>query len=507
MPKDKSSITTVLLKKSTVVTIFTLLAVPFGYGIKMIHSRILSPEMFGLLYAIIAFISIFKPYQDLGFNFSLSYFVPPLNKRKDLNQIGQLFSHALVATFLISVVVAILLLVNAEWLANNYFKVAGSQILISIFCLFILSSSITTTFKNLFIGLEKETYYSSAQIIQLATTFILSAIAFLMGITNIVTYALIWVGGSLFVVFHYLFFVLSFHKTLLVRWHRDWKIFKKLSKFSFPYLSNQVIYFAINQTGLIFLTLFTNVTNVGVYSVILPIITIPSMFLSPLQNIFFPLIPQFMENEREKLRTLIENIFRILPFLTLYFNFFILLFPKYTIGIFFSNQWISAGATPLVVMSIGYIFSNVAGYLTKILDGMGLIAERMKMLAVIAVANLVIGAILIYFFEVTGLVLAESLVFILTVVLMAKLIKSRIEFALPWKFYIKYVTFLITIFILVKTLDITVNTWPVYIVFGIAYTLITVVFALTQEAFEPHQLKLLQNQVNKVSNFIRFKRI
>lgn len=505
MVAEEASLTKRLIKKGSIVTFYTVLTAPVGYIIKILYSRTLTVEEFGLLYAVIAFIGIFKAYQDLGFSFSLSYYTSRYTREHSDKQsvlVSQLLSHSLLSTFLFSLLLAVLVFFSADWLAAEYFKVTGAGSVVKASSLLLVATGISMILKNLFIGLQKEAYFSSAEFVRLFSIVLFSGLLYFSHADSVFNYTVVWSVSLLVVALHYIRLLYRHHKNLLFPFSFDWTMYKKLFVFTPAYMSNQVIYFAINQTGLIFLTLFVGVTDVGVYSVIIPIVSIPSMFLNPLQNVLFPIVTKLAINDKKKLTEVIEQVVRVLPFFTLYFNFFILLFPKYIIGLLFSNQWISAGALPLVIMAIGYVFNSLAGYFTRIIDGMGLIRERMKMLAVIAVINLAVGWALIFAYGVTGLVITQTITSLATIILFGLLIRSRVVFEIPWMLFTKYLLFLLAIYIGVETSGLVVNTWSRYLLAGVLYTTLTALFALHQQVLAKSHTRIIHHEISKLKSRI-----
>ena len=73
-----------LTKSSITVVLLALIGAPLGYGIRMILSRTLEPEMFGLMYAVIALFALLSEYNDLGFGYSVSYLIPKFLKKMEL---------------------------------------------------------------------------------------------------------------------------------------------------------------------------------------------------------------------------------------------------------------------------------------------------------------------------------------------------------------------------------------------------------------------------------------
>ncbi|PIY79920.1 MAG: hypothetical protein COY81_00315 [Candidatus Pacebacteria bacterium CG_4_10_14_0_8_um_filter_43_12] len=505
MSKSDST-TSIILKKSLTVSFFIALSAPLGYVMRLIYSRTLSVELFGLFYALIGFIDLWVPFQDWGTGFSVSYYAPKLQRSKNYQTIWLMFVYSLSLRLVASTTLALIIIWNSNWLANHYFKVAYAENLLYIFSLYLLVSGIAVAFKQLFIGLQKESYYASAEPLRLFLIVTGSCAAIFLNKEGIITYSLILAAVSGLIALYYWFLLYKFnhHFFLPIIWKA--MILRKLATFSWSISFSTIIYLFTNQIGLVLLTFFHTVSDVGTYNIILAVISLPTMFLSPLQSIFFPMVSEFMSEDKVKVRHLVENLLRILPFITLYFNFFIFLFPQFTIGALFSNQWLSSATLPLMIIAVGYIFSILASYLTKITDGMGLVKERVRLLILIAITNLGVGAFLIYYYGIIGLVVTNSLIYLMTSALLGSLIYSRIKFNIPVRLYLKYALFLGVIYLIKVAFQISPNSWYLYLSAGAIYTVLTTIFAYTQNIVEKNTLLIVMNSLKANVINLKFRR-
>ena len=76
-----------LLFDASLVFVMGLLAAIFGYLIRVILSRQLSLEEFGLFYAVFTFVSFFIVFRDFGLGQALAKFIPQFLVKKEYGKI------------------------------------------------------------------------------------------------------------------------------------------------------------------------------------------------------------------------------------------------------------------------------------------------------------------------------------------------------------------------------------------------------------------------------------
>ena len=89
----ENSLTHYLVRGGIFVIFFSFLAAPIGYLTRMLYSRSLSIEMFGLFYSTIAFFTLLGSFNDLGFGYSLSYLVPKFIKKNQNQKVWNVFKY------------------------------------------------------------------------------------------------------------------------------------------------------------------------------------------------------------------------------------------------------------------------------------------------------------------------------------------------------------------------------------------------------------------------------
>lgn len=469
---DSQILTKRILKGSFIVLVFTILGAPLGYLIRILYSHTLSIEMYGLFYAVLALFSVLSTYNDLGFGYSVSYFVPKYFKKKDYTTCWNLYLYDLIIEVCTSIFISLLILIFGQWLALNYFKVPGSQNLIYLLCIYFIANSFVEALNRFFNGLQQEKFYSSIQFSRLFFILFFSAFFWLFDIPNILFFAISWSLGYIFVAIIYSFILYKFNSNLIKKFTWDIKLVKLMFYYAIPTLITTSIYTFITFTDTFFITLFRGVGQVGIYYIILPIVSIVSIFLSPINSLLFPLISHLMEKEKEKVDQLLNIILKTIPFVSLYFSLFIILFPSALVKYLFGEKWLGLVEIPLTILAVGFVASSLSGFLCTVVSAMGEVKQRLKVSITIALLNIILNGLLVFNFGVTGAVIANSIVFIFSVVLYGKIINKVIYFKYPYIFYLKIFIFSLFLFLLVRSFQIEPQSLLQTIIFGIVYTII-----------------------------------
>jgi O-antigen/teichoic acid export membrane protein len=497
MKAKQPTLTEHLFTGSLVIILFTVLASPFGYLIRIIFSRSLTTEEFGLFYAILGMFGFFVSYKDLGFGSAALYYSSRLFAQKKYQETWQAFFYSLVIEVTTSTILAVTVMLGSGFLARFYFKSELAVAVLPLFALMFVVESITLVLKRLFIGLKKVHYFSSFEPLRFGFTFICAGWLFMTGQTSLWAFSLIWLLSHVFTAMvGTLFFINSFRTMVsLPTWNAS--LFTKLKTYAIPSLINSFVHQLNNSTDVLFLTLVKGVTTVGVYNVTFPIMVIPTMIFSPLTRLFLPMIASLQDEAggREKIRYFIELTLKIIPLVSLYFNVFIFLFADSTLATLFTYKWVEVARTPLMWMSIGYLGYILVSYLGLIIDGLGLVKQKMAITSSLAVINMIVTPLAIYLFDLLGLIMVNAVVQLTLIVLFIRLLAKHQMFEIPVNLYVKYAAFFGLVGGLVKLLDHSPKTLFEFLATGAIYTLLVGVFALNQKLIDPTTFAIIKDKV------------
>lgn len=478
------TLTEKVIKGSSTVLLFTFLGTPIGYLIRVLYSNSLSIEMFGLFYAALAFFTLLATYLDLGLGYSMAYFIPKFNKKNDQKSIANIFQYYQLIQISLTLLTSLIIFLNAHFLVNEYFKSEFSLKIIYIFCFYLVANSFFSALNMLFIGLQKEILYSSMQFIRLFLIFFFSVLLWFFHFSNLYLYAFAWTASNLIVVIFFYFIALKKYSFVLHGFTWNSSLMKSMASYGLPTLFTASLYIFITSIDSIFLTFFRGVREVGIYNIIYPLATLSGLVLSPVNTMVLPLVSHLMEDEDHKISMFIHSILRLVPFMTLYFGLFMALFPSSIVGTLFGRKWVGLVELPLIVFSIGYVFAPLSNLLITVLSGMGKVKERLRISTIIVVFSLVVNLIFIPTFGVLGAAIANTLVYLLSVVLFTRSISKTFVLNYSYNFYLKLAIFSLIIFVGVRYLGIAPVGWIQIGLSGIIYTAVFILFGYTQNVID-----------------------
>lgn len=481
-----------IVKGSIITLLISLLGSVFAYLTRVLYSRTLSIDDYGLFYAVLSIFLMFTTYLDLGFGYSSVYLLPKYLKVKDFAKAWNIFVYGQATSLVMSVIVSTVLILSAPLLAEQYFKVPGSETLIYIFCIFLISFSIINGMIQIFSGMQKEKYYASITLFRWLLTFVISLSFYLSGFSNIVFFAIAWSAGHLLTGLIFIF-LLYFRHSFLTANRISWEkgIFKQMFSLAVPSITETFISSIFLMTVIFFLTLFRGVADVGIYNIILPLASIPIVLLNPLNTLLLPLVSHLSEGEKDKLRYLTEKILSIIPYIGVYFVLFIIMFPSASVSLVFGEKWLGRVEDPLAVLSLGTISLLMMGILGVIVLGLGKAKERLKIATIVAAAGVPLNALFIWYFGIMGAVITTTLISLALNFLFLRMIKRHLCLKVPYLFYIKISLFSLGIFVLTRILKISPNGWIQFISFGIIYTLIYAGFGYLLKIYDKKLLLML----------------
>lgn len=481
-----------IIKGSFVVIFMAFLGSVFAYLVRVLLSHTLTVESYGLFYAIFGLFTIVTAYIDLGFGYSIIYLFPKYIKLNNYAKAWNIFAYGQLITLGVSVVLSIIFIFFASFLSENYFKVPGSEIIIYIFCAYLISFTVIYSLTQAFGGMQKVRYYSSIAFVRWFLTVIFILLFLSSGFSNIVYYAVAFSAAHILTALIYLLLLFQNHKFLCSN-KISWEVatFKEMLAFSLPALAETVVYSLVLLGDNFFLMLFRGVREVGIYNIIYPLASIPIILINPLTTLILPLVSRMMEGEKENLKNLLEKILQVVPFAGLYFSLFIAAFPSSTVSLIFGQKWLGLVELPLILLSIGTIAILMSVILGAITLGTGEVKKKLRVTLYASVVNLVLNAFFIWYYGVVGAVITTSLFALILCYLFIKIIKDTIEIRMPYMFYLKLIIFSVVFYVVVKQINIHIQGWVEFIFFGLFYTFIYAFFGYILRLYDKQLLAMI----------------
>jgi len=255
--KEINSMLTRTLKGTAIISIFTYLAIPLGYFIRVLYARVLTVEEFGLFYSILAFLGFISIFNDLGLSQALAHFLPKYISKKQYGKAKAIVIYALSFQMGTAILIAFFLWFSAPYLATKFFRTNLAIILLRCFVAYFIAYNLTITLVNLFRGFQEEKFYGSFESLRLSAILLLSILAFVIPLKSIIYFVLIWglipflLACIYFVIFLFLKRHFEFIKT---RPEFDINLFKKIFRYAIPLMIGTATSMILLRLDVILLT-------------------------------------------------------------------------------------------------------------------------------------------------------------------------------------------------------------------------------------------------------------
>lgn len=465
----------------------------FSYLIRIILSRSLTVEDFGLFYSILALFTFFSAYTDLGFGKASVFYMARFFDEKKWLLMWKSFIYNLLISGIVTFVLFILFFILKDWLTDNYFKNEASRLVLPFFSVYLIVESLSLVIRSIFLATNKFFYYAATLPIRFSLILGGMTFLFLSHNTSIVAFTLVWILGSGISLALECIFLIVKQNTLFTFFKHDAFLLKKLKDYAFPSLAGTFIQEINAYADVFILIAVRGVATVGVFNIVYPIIMMPNLFIFPLNRLLFPIVSSLHNRSEntEKVSRIIESIYKVLPFLSLYFNVFIFLFAPSAIATLFTYRWVDLGSNPLIAMSVGFFFITFISSLSVILEGMGLVKEKIKISFFVALLNIVLSVVLGFYLGIFGIIIAASISQIILVVGYTKILSQHITFNIPYRHYTVFAVFFFVLISLVKLSGFWPQTLISFLATGFVYTILVAIFAVMSKIIDPYLLKLV----------------
>jgi len=481
-----------IIKGSFLVVALTFLSSVFSYLNRFFYSRVLSVEMYGLFYAGLGLVNTIWTFNDLGFGYSTTYLLPKYLKKNKYLLVWNVYKYGQIIQVTVSVLASLVIFLFASDLANNYFKVPGSEIMIYMFCAYLVANSLLTSLIQFFIGAQKEIYYSSIVLSRTILVIIFSIVFWYMGKTGATYFALAWAMSYFATAGVFLYFLrtkFSFLGKQKISW--DSKLLKKMAGYALPTIVTTLIGAVASSGDVFFLTLYRGVRDVGIYNIIFPLASTSAMLLLPLSYLFMPLVSHLMEGEKKKVELLVGKILEVVPFAVLYIALFLSIFPSDSIRLLFGAKWLGVADKILGPLSMGYILSMAGAFLGTVVLGAGKVKERLNATILVTIASVPVNMFLIKRFGISGTVVSYIILSLFTLLMLLRIIKQVVAFTIPYTFYVKLFIGSLTIYIGFKTFGTGSLNLTTFLLTGVAYSVIYLFFGYVLRIYDIKTIKQL----------------
>jgi O-antigen/teichoic acid export membrane protein len=201
----------------------------------------------------------------------------------------------------------------------------------------------------------------------------------------------------------------------------------ELIKTASPLLFSGLFLYLLNYTNVIILGIMTNETQVGIYNIAYKIGSVGFLIIVSVSTIITPKMAELYGNGNiSQLKKLTHNATRLIAVLSIPIVLVLVVFSKFILS--FWDDEVVAGSTTLIIVSIGVLFSAMAGNVDQILN----MTNNQNILRNITIfsffVNLILSYLLIPSYGIEGAAIASLVTNILINILCLYYIKKKLGF-------------------------------------------------------------------------------
>jgi len=405
-----------------------------GYFIRMVLSRQLSLEEFGLFYAVFTFVSFFLVIRDFGTDYSLRKFIPEFLVNKQYGRIKSSIKFVLLINFVVTLIISLFFILFSDFLVKNYFGIADAKPMLYILSVFFIIYSLYGTMVSIFFGFQKSKLYSLDMF--LVNLFVLFGV-FIFSKYGVLAPAVAYLISVTICLIFGIFMFLKIFSYFKYKDDFSGKLKKKLLNYGFPLLLAAIGFTVIAQIDTLMLTSFRTLEEVGIYNVVLPTAMLLISLGSSLALVMLPFVSEYWASKK------FEELSRIIK--TIYKNIFVVVVPLSLIVFTFSDSILRylfgeafvVGSLSLQILSIGMILFSVATINNSIISAVGRPRLVTKFVLIAAVLNIFLNLVLIPSFGINGAAIATSLAYLTVLIMSSKRVGKFVNVSLPFFDWVK----------------------------------------------------------------------
>ena len=428
-----------VLKNSFILVIGNLLFRVGGYINRLLMSRMLGPEGYGLYGLTLPFQGIFQILSAGGLPPAISKYVAEYNAKDEKALTRQVIYTATKFMVLMAILLSIILLFSSDFIANEIFHkplVVWPLRAVSLITPF---SVIVGAMRGAFQGVYKNEYTVYNRMAEQLATIVFAVVFVYCGL-----YAMGAVlGGAFGFIVSAITAVLLYKKyispmfysedSLDLSFKEELELLWMLICFAVPVAITALSEMAIYDVGTLVIGVFMLSTDVGFYNAADPISRIPLVISLSISTVLLPATAEAYALRNQKLlQEYVVDCLRYCILTVIPMCVIISMFSMPIIQLLFGEVY-TPGSGVLCILVIGMSFYSIYMVSSSILQGTGNPKLPMYILLLGTVLNIVLNAIFVQMMGIVGAAIATTITTcILMIVIMLFVIKTT-KISIPWK--------------------------------------------------------------------------
>ncbi len=489
---------------ASVLFLMGILASFSGYLLQVLLARALSPNDFGLVYAIFSLFGVLLVANEFGLRPALSKFIASFVVSKEYGKIKGAFFFVLLVQVALSILIGLVVILLGSFLSTHYFHTQAAYAPLIIYSIGFMIHSLHSMFKPTFQGFQFHTLYSLVDFLKITTILVLTALLLPYGfgvsapmIAYLVAYLVLPLGVYLPLLLRKLRHT---PKVLAAKMELSPSLCKKIFLFGLPLILGEGAGIILGYSDTLVLAYFS-LAQVGLYNIALPISKMLWRITTTLTTVFFPMASElWARKDTVRLNSGLTRMQKYALITVFPLAILIFFYAETIIQVFFGSAYVPA-ANALRFLVFGAIFYTIAQLNMTTLLGIGHPLLVTKLTMGVAVWDVIGNLVFIPAFGMMGAVLTTVVNFALLMVLSGWYVKKYIHISFSWLLFFKitavntlYAGF---IFLVGRLLSTMLSFWPTAIIVVSSSTLFYFIALFVARIVSKEELFQLWHRIRK----------
>ncbi|MBE6493509.1 MAG: flippase [Methanosphaera stadtmanae] len=428
-----------VLKGSFILVIGNLLFRLGGYINRLLMSRMLGPEGYGLYGLTLPFQGIFQILSAGGLPPAISKYVAEYNAKDEEQVTRQIIITATKFMILMAILLSIILLFSSDFIANTIFHkplVVWPLRAVSIITPF---SVIVGAMRGAFQGFYKNEYTvynrlaEQVGIIVFACIFVYCGLYAMGAVLGTAVGFIISAITAVILYKKYIDPLFKNTETLNLSTREELKLLWMLIKFAIPVAITALSEMAIYDVSTLVIGVFMLATDVGYYNAADPIARIPLIISLSVSTVLLPATAEaYSLKNQQLLEEYVVDCLRYSILTVLPLSLLIAIFSKPTLIILFGSTYIPSSGV-LSILVIGMSFYSIYMICSSILQGTGKPRLPMYILLIGTLINIIFNALFVKEIGILGASIATTLTTAILMIVIMYFVIKHTKISIPWR--------------------------------------------------------------------------
>lgn len=399
MEIEEENYTKRAVRGTGIILSFTMVALFFGYLLRLLLARNLTVEEYGLFFAVFTLFTFIVLLKDMGLTRVIARFIPEFKVKKRYDLIKNSFVSVFSFQFILSAVVTLTFIIFSEFIAINYFHNINASLVIKLLAIAFWLKPLVLICSGVFQGFQKMGHYASIDLIRSILVLVLSFIGFQIS-KGLVVPSLAYLITSMLLLFIFIPILLKkvFPEFFKEKFVIDKKLIKKLFNFGILTMVGVISWLIVGYIDVFVLIYFSGLEQVGLYNASLPTAMLISYFGLTLATVILPIITElWTKKSNERLISGVKLLYKYSFALVIPFALIMFCFPELILGLLFGKNYILA-SNSLRILSLGFIMLTISRVNFDIILGIGKPEINARIAIIALLFNLILNLILIAVF-------------------------------------------------------------------------------------------------------------